>query len=75
MCIRTCTGIDRGRPRIIRIPNSLHIGSILLSEAYYEDVTAGRWPGLTAVSRPELLTFDPSGTLLTPCGPDQPLGG
>ena len=42
MCIRTCTGIDRSRARIIRIPNSLHIGRIMLSEAYYRDVKAGK---------------------------------
>ncbi|WP_297213758.1 lactate racemase domain-containing protein [uncultured Flavonifractor sp.] len=66
MCIRTCNGIDQNNPRIIRIPNSLHIGEIMLSQAYYEDVTAGRWPGLEAVSQPELLEFDPQGALLTP---------
>ena len=65
MCIRTCNGIDRQNPRIIRIPNSLHIGSIMLSEAYYADVKAGRWPGLTAISTPAPLEFDPDGTLRT----------
>ncbi len=66
MCIRTCTGIDRSHPRIIRIPNSLNIGRIMLSEAYFQDVQAGRWPGLTACSQPEPLCFDEEGTLLTP---------
>ena len=68
MCIRTCNGIDQNHPRIIRIPNSLHIGSIMLSAAYYEDVKAGRWPGLEAVSEPEELEFDGQGALLTPIG-------
>ncbi len=66
MCIRTCNGIDQNHPRIIRIPNSLHIGQIMLSAAYYEDVKAGRWPGLEAVSEPEELKFDGQGALLTP---------
>ena len=66
MCIRTCNGIDQHNPRISRIPNSLRIGEIMLRQAYYEDVTAGRWPGLEAVSQPELLEFDPQGALLTP---------
>ena len=66
MCIRTCTGIDRSRARIIRIPNSLHIGRIMLSEAYYRDVKAGKWPGVAACSEPEPLEFDGDGALLTP---------
>ena len=66
LCIRTCTGINHDRVRIIRIPNSLHIGHIMLSEAYYDDVTAGTWPGLSALSEPEDLAFDESGNLITP---------
>ena len=66
MCIRTCNGIDQENPRVIRIPNSLHIGEIMLSQAYYGDVKAGKWPGLEAVSEPEALRFDPEGALLTP---------
>ena len=66
MCIRTCTGIDRSRARIIRIPNSLHIGRIMLSEAYYRDVKEGKWPGVAACSEPEPLEFDGDGALLTP---------
>lgn len=66
MCIRTCNGIDQNRPRVIRIPNSLHIGQIMLSEAYYEGVLAGKWPGVTACSEPEPLLFNPNGKLLTP---------
>ena len=65
LCIRTCTGIDKDRVRVIRIPNSLHIGKIMLSEAYYDDVKAGRWQGLSALSEPEELSFDESGNLIT----------
>lgn len=66
MCIRTCNGIDPAKARVIRIPNSLHIGQIMLSESYYEEVLAGRWPGLTALSEPEELQFNAEGDLLTP---------
>ena len=66
LCVRTCNGIDQKNVRIIRIPNSLHIGSIMLSEAYYADVLAGKYPGLEALSQPEYMEFDAEGTLLTP---------
>lgn len=66
MCIRTCNGIDQSKARVIRIPNSLHIGRIMLSAAYYDDVVAGKWPGVRACSEPEELRFDENGALLTP---------
>ena len=66
MCIRTCTSIDKNRVRVIRIPNSLHIGHIMMSEEYYDDVMAGKWNGLTAESKPEELSFDGEGNLVTP---------
>ena len=64
-CIRTCNRIDITKPRVIRIPNSLHVGRIMLSEAYLADVQAGKWPGLTALSEPQALEFDAEGTLQT----------
>lgn len=66
LCVRTCNGIDPERVRIIRIPNSLHISEIMLSEAYYGAVRAGSYPGLEALSAPEHLRFDEEGALLTP---------
>ena len=65
-CIRTCNRIDAANAKVIRIPNSLHIGQIMLSAAYYQDVLAGKWAGLTALSEPQELTFDAEGTLTTP---------
>ena len=65
-CIRTCNRVDPATPRVIRIPNSLHIGRIMLSEAYYEDARGGRWPGLTVLDEPQPLVFDSEGTLQTP---------
>ena len=65
-CLRTCNRIDRANPRVIRIRNSLHIGQIMLSEAYYADVLAGKYPGLEALDRPEEMKFDQDGTLTSP---------
>ena len=64
-CVRTCNRIDKDHPRIIRIQNSLHVGQIMLSEAYYADVLAGKYPGLSALDAPEDMTFDQDGTLTT----------
>lgn len=65
-CIRTCNRIDVQNPRVIRIQNSLHIGQVMLSEAYYADVLAGKYAGLTALDAPAAMTFDEQGTLTTP---------
>ena len=37
----------------------------MLSEAYYEDVKAGKYPGVEALDEPEGLEFDESGNLIT----------
>ena len=66
-CIRTANGVeDREQCRMVRIKNTLHVGSIMLSEAYYEDVKNGRYPGVTAVSEPAALEFDEDENLITP---------
>ena len=63
-CIRTANHIDRNNVRMVRIKNTLHIGEIMLSESYYEDVVKGKYPGLTAVSEPVPLEFDEEGNLV-----------
>jgi len=65
ICLKTCNKIDREKARMVRIPNSLHIGEIMLSEAYYEDVKAGRYPGVEALDEPQELAFDEAGNLTT----------
>ena len=64
-CIRTCNRIDTQNPRVIRIQNSLHIGQIMLSEAYLDEVNSGKYPGLTALDDPQPLAFDSEGALTT----------
>lgn len=66
ICIRTCNKIDQDHVRMVRIPNSLHIDSIMLSEAYYEEVKTGKYPGVTALDAPAELEFDKEGNVLTP---------
>ena len=65
-CIRTCNRIDRENPRVIRIQNSLHIGQVMLSRAYYDDVLGGKYDGLTALDAPAPLRFDREDALTTP---------
>jgi hypothetical protein len=36
----------------------------MLSEVYYEDVVAGKYPGLTALDEPAPLVFDEDENLL-----------
>jgi len=64
-CIRSLNGVDKEHVRVVRIPNSLHIGNIMLSEEYYKDVTAGKYSGLTAEGVPEELSFDSEDNIIT----------
>ncbi len=64
-CLRTANRIDRDSPRVIRIQNSLHVGQIMLSAAYYADVMAGKYEGLTALDEPAALSFDEQDALTT----------
>lgn len=67
LCIRTTNGVDRApdKVRVFRIPNTSHIGTVMLSESYYEAVRAGQYPNLEALDEPAPLEFDEEGTLLT----------
>ena len=67
LCIRTTNGVDRApaKVRVVRIPNTSHIGTVMLSESYYEAVRAGKYPHLEALDEPAPLVFDDNGTLLT----------
>ncbi len=65
-CLRTLNGVEPGEARVARIANSLHIGQIMLSEAYYAEVLRGAYPGVEALSEPRILAFDASGDLVEP---------
>ena len=66
ICVRTCNKIDREHARMVRIANSLHIGEIMLSESYYEDVRNGKYPGVEALDEPKAMEFDENGNVITP---------
>ena len=61
VCVRTCNEIDKKHARIVRIPNSLHIEHIMLSEAYYEE--AKNNPQFVIESEPAELLFNDNGEL------------
>ena len=39
--------------------------SVVLSEAYYQDVKAGKYPGLEVLDAPAELEFDEEGNVIT----------
>jgi len=64
-CLQTCTEIDKGNARIVRIPNSLHLEHILLSEAYYNEIKNDPYyeGKLEIESEPQEWNFDANGDL------------
>ena len=61
MGLAMCVDYDEAHPRIVRIPNTLHLEHIMLSEAYYDE--ARRNPDLIIESEPAPLAFDADGKL------------
>ena len=64
-CLQSCTEIDKEHAHIVRIPNSLHLGEVLLSEAYYDEIKANpKYEGkLEILTEPEPWDFDENGDL------------
>jgi len=61
LALRTCVGNDPAKPRIIRIPDSLHTETIWISEAMREEAEANN--RLELLSGPEDWPFDAEGNL------------
>jgi hypothetical protein len=61
ICIKTSICTDKEKIRIVRIPNSLHIEHIMLSEAYYDEME--NYPNLVVESEPKYLEFNEYGNL------------
>lgn len=61
VCIKTCNEIDKENPRIVRIPNSLHLEYILLSESYLDEIRGIK--NVEIVSEPKGLPFNDDGML------------
>lgn len=64
-CVRTCNRVSFDTLRMIRIPNSLHLSQIMLSESYYQGVLDGKYAGVSALDAPAEMVFDEEGTLCT----------
>ncbi|MBP7494754.1 MAG: DUF2088 domain-containing protein, partial [Spirochaetales bacterium] len=56
-----CTGIDKSKPKIVRIKNSSHIDTIMVSEALIEE--ARRNSQMQVLEEPKELSFDRQGNL------------
>lgn len=63
LCVKTCTGVKNEEIRVVRIKNSLHIGEVMLSESYYDDVVNGKYKGLIALDKPREVVFDECGNI------------
>ena len=60
-CIRTAVQIDNDAPRIIRIPDTLHLSDIWISEALLPEALAN--PNIDVLGEPEEMAFDENGNL------------
>lgn len=63
LCLRTCVGVDMAEARVIIIKNSLKVGAVLMSEAYYPAALAGELPGVRVDGGLFTLPFDTDGNL------------
>ncbi len=61
VCIKSCNEINKARPRVVRIPNSLHLEHIMLSEDYLEEIKEMKT--IEIESEPMDLPFDGDGML------------
>ncbi|MPN16290.1 hypothetical protein SDC9_163628 [bioreactor metagenome] len=61
ICVSVCNEIDKKNPRIVRIPNTMHVGDILISEAHLEEAKAN--PNIEILGEPEYMPFDENGNL------------
>jgi hypothetical protein len=59
--ILTCVEMDKNNPTIVRVPNTLHIEYIYISEALFEKAKA--IPDIEIIEEPKDLIFDESGNL------------
>ena len=59
--IHCCIGIDKSKPRIVRIKNSAHVETIQISEALIEE--AKKHPKMKVLGKAEFMAFDKEGNL------------
>jgi hypothetical protein len=59
--VKTCNVPDASRLRVVRVPNTLHLETLLISEALLEE--ARQNPQIEVSGEPEDWAFDPDGTV------------
>lgn len=59
--IKTCTEIDKSRPKIIRIKNTLHLNEIYISEGLLEE--ARKNPNIEVLEEPKCFEFNDNNNL------------
>jgi hypothetical protein len=59
--VKTCGVRDLGRVRLVRIPNTLHLGEIWISEALLDEARAH--PAIAIAGEPRPMAFDAEGRL------------
>jgi hypothetical protein len=57
--IFVCTGIDKSKPKIVRIKNTSHIEEIIISEALVDE--AKKHPMMKMLEEPKEVVFDKDG--------------
>ena len=60
--VKTCGARDLSRVRLVRIPNTLHLGEIWISESLLDEARAD--PAITIRGEPRALRFDGAGRLV-----------
>lgn len=61
ICIKACNDIDRHNPRIVRIPDTLHISEVQISEALLAEAENGE--NIEVAGSLEKMDFDDQGNL------------
>lgn len=61
VAVKTCNLPDRGAVRLVRIPNTLHLEHIRISESLLDEARAQ--PGITVLGDPQPWAFDARGDL------------
>jgi hypothetical protein len=59
--VKTCGARDLTRVRLVRIPNTLHLGEIWISESLLDEARGN--PAVTVCGEPRAMTFDDAGRL------------
>jgi uncharacterized protein (DUF362 family) len=61
VALKTSNVTDRSRLRVVRVPNTLHLEHIEISESLLDE--ARRNPGISVIGEPKEWAFDPQGNL------------